>query len=289
MSYQLEMEFKKNRQAAMMEGIQELKAPQQFMSRPGLFSDAKAVQAITKSHKEVTTHAKKLRARYLKAFQKPTTSDPVYQIAQRIFHKKDPLVLTLESKERHLNRRKALRRFLLGCPPRKKGDTSMGDAINWEWMIECAISQNAELVIASRDSDYGTVFDNVAYVNDHLRQEFSERVSKRRKILLYHRLSDALEHFKIAVTEEEKREEKEAFERPRASLSAFLDTTSDSFDDRVDTDKWRKMIQAIYVVRDEVAHESERRKEDLAAYIEAARKALSATKKKDSTDPDAQP
>lgn len=55
-------------------------------------------------------------------------------------------------------------------------------------MVHCATTQKAELVIVSRDSDYGALFDGKAYVNDHLKQEFSERVSKKRKLLLYTRL-----------------------------------------------------------------------------------------------------
>lgn len=51
-------------------------------------------------------------------------------------------------------------------------------------MIHCAKEQKAELVIVSRDSDYGVMFDNKAYINDHLKQEFSERVSKKRTLLL---------------------------------------------------------------------------------------------------------
>jgi hypothetical protein len=43
-TYQLEMEFK-NRQAAIKDGMKELRAPL-AMQRPGLFSDAKAVKAI---------------------------------------------------------------------------------------------------------------------------------------------------------------------------------------------------------------------------------------------------
>ena len=43
-TYQLEAEFKKNRQAAILEGMQELKAPQ-HIPRPGIFSDAAATNA----------------------------------------------------------------------------------------------------------------------------------------------------------------------------------------------------------------------------------------------------
>jgi hypothetical protein len=126
----------------MLEGMQDLKPPQ-GMARPGLFSDAKAVKAIAKSQKVAAAQAKNLRTRYLKALENPTTGDPVYKIVQRIFRKEDALVLTRDNPIRRLNRRKALRRFLLGCPPRKKNDTSMGDAVNWEWMIECTSERGA--------------------------------------------------------------------------------------------------------------------------------------------------
>ena len=136
----------------------------------------------------------------------PAVHDPVYKACQRIFHKTDSLVLTREDKLRHTIRRKAFRRSH-GCPPRKKSDTSIGDAINWEWMIHCANASNAELVIVTRDSDYGIHFENRAYINDHLKQEFAERVSKKRKLLLYSRLSDALKHFEVAVTRQEEEAE----------------------------------------------------------------------------------
>jgi hypothetical protein len=213
---QLEMEFKKNRQAAMIEGMQELK-PAQALARPGLFSDTKEMRAIHSGQKKAETRVKKLKARYVKALASPAEQDPVYKICQRIFHKEDPLVLTREMPIRKLIRRRALRRFLLGCPPRKRNDTSMGDAFNWEWMVECAISQNAELVIVSRDADYGVVFENEAYVNDHLKQEFSERVSRKRKLLLYHKVSEALRHFQIQVTEKEKQEEEAIVKTPQAT------------------------------------------------------------------------
>lgn len=76
-------------------------------------------------------------------------------------------------------------------------------------MVECAVRNNSELVIVSRDADYGVAFEDVAYINDHLRQEFSERVSRKRKLLLYTKLSEALKHFAVAVTAAEEAEEEE--------------------------------------------------------------------------------
>lgn len=205
-SYQLEMEFKKNRQSAILEGLQELKPPQ-HISRPGLFSDAKAVKAMQRGLRQAETRVKSLKARYAKALQNPASHDPVYKACQRIFHKDDDLVLKRDNTLRHTIRQKAFRRFLVGCPPRKRNDTSIGDAFNWEWMIHCAVSNRAELVIVSRDSDYGVTYENKSYINDHLSQEFSERVSRKRKLLLYGKLSDALKHFAVPVTSDEEKEE----------------------------------------------------------------------------------
>lgn len=156
-TYQLESEFKKNRQTAILEGMQELKAPAQI-ARPGIFSDAKASTVLTKSIKEAEKRVKSLKAKLTKVLENPSAHDPVYQACQRIFHKVDALVLTRENAVRHTIRRRAFRRFLHGCPPRKKNDTSIGDAINWEWMVHCAKEQSAELVIVTRDSDYGAQF-----------------------------------------------------------------------------------------------------------------------------------
>lgn len=200
-TYQLESEFKKNRQAAIVEGMQELKAPPPI-PRPGLFSDVKATKIMNRSIKEAEKRVKDLKARFVRAIENPSVHDPVYQACQRIFHKGDDLVLTREDKIRHTIRRRAFRRFLHGCPPRKKTDTSLGDAFNWEWIVYCAMQHNAEVVIVSRDADYGITIDNKAYINDHLKQEFNERVSKKRKVILHNRLSEALKLFEIPISKQ---------------------------------------------------------------------------------------
>lgn len=206
-TYQLEMEFKKNRQHAMLEGMQELKAPS-TISRPALFSDAKAARAAETAAKATERHVSKLKERMVRAVEKPTVHDPVFKVCQRIFHRgDDDIVLSRENKQRHVILRKAFRRFLLGYPPRKKSDTSIGDSFNWEWMVSCATSQKAGLVIVSRDGDYGLTIEKRSILNDHLRQEFRERVSHKREVHLFARLSDALKLFQVHVTRAEEREE----------------------------------------------------------------------------------
>jgi predicted nucleic acid-binding protein len=201
-TFQLELEFKKNRQTVILETLNELKTIG-HIGRPGIFSDAKAAKALQSSLQAADRRVKVLKARLGKALDNPAIHDPVYKVSQRVFHKTDSLVLTREMPIRRIIRRRAYTRYLHGCPPRKKNDTSLGDGFNWEWMLECAKNENAELVIVSRDSDFGITFENKSYVNDHLKHEFSDRVSKKRKIFLYARLSDALKHFRVPVSQQE--------------------------------------------------------------------------------------
>jgi hypothetical protein len=210
-TYQLESEFKKNRQAAILEGLRDLKAPTQ-VPRLGIFSDLKATRKMTRMVKDVEKSVKSLKGKLQKVLANPAAHDPVYKACQRIFHKDDELVLRRNDVLRHSIRRRAFKRFLHGCPPKKERDTSFGDAFNWEWMIHCANCRAAELVIVSRDSDYGISLENESYINDHLRQEFSERVSRKRKLLLYTKLSDALKHFEVPVSPEATKAESDLVE-----------------------------------------------------------------------------
>ena len=136
-TYQLESEFKKNRQTVIYESWRELKGPT-TISRPGIFADAKAALVMARNLKEAEKRVKHLRARLIKALDNPAQHDPVYQVCQRLFQKTDDLTLTRDNPLRRRIRRAAYRRLLHGCPPGKRGDTSYGDAFNWEWMVHCA-------------------------------------------------------------------------------------------------------------------------------------------------------
>ena len=209
---QVEMEFKKHRQSTIIEALKTLKHPEAVL-QPGLFADAKESLSLRRDIKKVEQRVNRLKARLLRALEKPAAYDEVYQVFQRCYHKNDDLCLVRETEGKDLLRRKAFRRFLLGCPPRKRDDTSIGDAINWEWIVRCAIKHNAEIHIVSRDSDYGVTVEEKSYINDHLLQEFRERVSKKRGIFLYTRLSDALKKFAVEVTRAEEKEESAIIER----------------------------------------------------------------------------
>jgi hypothetical protein len=92
-------------------------------------------------------------------------------------------------------------------------------------MIHCATENKAGLVIVTRDTDYGATIDNEAFINDALRQEFSDRVSRKRDLLLYSRLSDALKFFDVKVTKQEEASEAELLSdnRPAYISKLFMD------------------------------------------------------------------
>ena len=90
----------------------------------------------------------------------------------------------------------------MGYPPRKDADTSIGDAINWEWVVECATKTEKDIIIVTRDTDFGAIHKNSSYLNDWLKNEFQERISKKRKIILTDKLSFALKAIDEVVTQE---------------------------------------------------------------------------------------
>jgi hypothetical protein len=197
-TYQLESEFKRNRQTVLMESWNNLKPPTD-LGFPNIVAETKASKMLDEHMKEAKKRVARVRGLIAKALTTPR-HDPVYQACERIFHRKSELVLSRENDHRKVIRTKALRRFLQGYPPRKKNDTSMGDGFNWEWMIYCAAERKAELVIISRDADYGVSIEKKCHLNDHLRQEFKERVSSKRKVVLFNRLTDGLKYFKVNVS-----------------------------------------------------------------------------------------
>src|SRR5260370_1418211 len=117
-SFQLESEFKRNRQVVLLEGMKAL-PDLPALTRPGMLSDAAATRALGKNLKEPTRRVKALKARLIRAMQKPAQHDPVYQACQRIFHKKDDLCLNLTNEDRHTVRDRAHQRHILGFPLRK--------------------------------------------------------------------------------------------------------------------------------------------------------------------------
>jgi len=201
---QVEMEFKKNRQHVILDSHKTFKLPGfEGLQLPAFISESKASKALARNQKELKSYAATLQTRMTRTLHKPRTHDPVFKTADRLFHEESDHNLTSKSKVRRTIQRRARERFCLGYPPRKSDDTSIGDAINWEWIVHCAAESGCHVVIVTRDSDYGVQFDKQSILNDWLATEFRTRISKKRKLLLTDRLSTALKLASIPVTAKE--------------------------------------------------------------------------------------
>ena len=205
---QVEMEYKKNRQRVIVESLTNFGTPDWGkLTGPALVADLQAMKMINKKKKEISTQKAKVNEKIQNILSDPIHHDPVYQCLQRVFKHESSFNLSRSKKERITIRNLARKRFILGYPPRKQGDNSIGDAINWEWIVQCSANSGKHIVIVTRDSDYGAIYNGKSYLNDWLKQEFSERVSKKRKIILTDKLSHGLRVVHAAVTKEMEEEE----------------------------------------------------------------------------------
>lgn len=205
---QVEMEYKKNRQKVILETINGMKTLDwNSLSAPAILADAQPVQVLRKKKDEINKQHKTLKERVIKILKNPAYNDPVYKTLQRLFKNKCSFNLKREDEKKYKIRELAQKRFLLGYPPRKKNDNSIGDAINWEWLIQCANDSGKDIILVTRDSDYGETYDKESFLNDWLLQEFKERVSKKRTIFITSRLAEAFKKISLTVTKEMEKEE----------------------------------------------------------------------------------
>ncbi len=211
-TYQVEMEYKKNRQKVINDSLKEIKLGTQI-SVPAYLRASKPNSAITTSEKSLKKQISIVRDRVTKSLSSPSTSDPVFKCAQRLFKASDPCHLTRTMDIRYEIRELAEKRFKLGYPPRKKNDTSMGDAVNWEWIVHCAEECSDDIIVVSRDGDYGeSLGGDSTFINDWLKQEFKQRVSKSRNIALTTRLTLAFKNAGIRVSAKEEAQEESLIE-----------------------------------------------------------------------------
>ena len=223
---QVEMEYKKNRQAAVLKCLREATSCKEGqITLPAVLRDAQSERSMQAARQRVSEHTKRLRTRAEKLIREPARNDIIYKVLQQLFRAKKPCHLSKSASNRHRIDRLARKRFCLEYPPRKDGDASMGDAVNWEWVIHCANEFHRDIVIVSRDSDYGIKWEQDAILNDWLRQEFTERVGRKRTITVTPRLTEGLQiaGVKVAPSEVEQ-EERELARRTEGSKARGFDS-----------------------------------------------------------------
>jgi hypothetical protein len=174
-------------------------------SLPSLLADSKFGRATAKADRALSTRMRKLQSYADNVLVNPGAYDSVYKTAVKIFRSEHAWNLKRPNKLRYQIRERAQKRFSLGYPPRKAADTSTGDAINWEWIIHCATNaaHAPNILIVSRDGDYGVTQGKTTVLNDWLKWEFKNRVKGRRKIELTTKLTDALRKLDEQVTEKD--------------------------------------------------------------------------------------
>jgi hypothetical protein len=181
-TYQVEMEFLKNRQTELIKSVSEFKSINQ--TAPAVISDGQIQAATSKISTESKKRDNLLKNKVERMLKTPNTNDPVYKVFNNIFSSPHEHVLTRDMNVRHKIKRLAWRRFMLGYPPRKKNDTSIGDALNWEWIIHCANNLSGKFFIVTRDSDFGSEYLKKPYLNDQLKKEFKHAdVQRMRNII----------------------------------------------------------------------------------------------------------
>lgn len=215
---QVAMEFSKNRQGVLanlfkganpkgtglggLPGVLNVKAPQGAMAA-------------------VDRHAKRVSDRILKFLSCPGRYDPIFQTVRRLTRARTALNLHSGHKGLPDIEIRAWARFVRGCPPRKSGDLSMGDAINWEWMLACAHEPQSHLVIVSRDSDYGITHGKRTFPNDYLSNEFTSRVGRGSRLTLTPHLAAGFDAAGIKLTKSEKRAAKDASDQLAAQRATL--------------------------------------------------------------------
>jgi hypothetical protein len=204
-TYQVEAEYMKNRQAVVLQSVRQLKH-QVDLAIPAAIADKHLTESLGKLRDDAKARSTKIKNRVAKILMSPRGNDKVFGVLEEIFSSRSNHVLTRDMQVKARVKRLAFRRFLLGYPPRKASDTSMGDALNWEWIIYCAQSHPGRIIIVSRDCDYGHEYLGKYYLNSQLLQEFRERVGNK-SIVYTRKLSEALGHLEVRVTQNEKKAE----------------------------------------------------------------------------------
>lgn len=202
---QVQMEFHKNRQAEILRSVSALSSPN-TMPFPAFLAGAE-IDKFKKTIQDAQRLFKAIQSQLPSILKAPEENDPVYQTCNDIFSKNDGLCFGESHPEWKSIQVAAENRHRLGYPPKKSSGTSIGDAVNWEWIIHSAKSSKSNIAIVSRDGDYGQTSGGMTYLNDHLKQEFSNRVGKNRKITLYSKVSSVLKEYRVIVTKKAQQEE----------------------------------------------------------------------------------
>lgn len=169
------MEYQKNRHNIIISTISEFSTyTSSKFNYPSIIrgEDSKVISELVNQIKK--KHLQKVET-FKEIFSDPTEKDEVFKAMLKLSDENQPFFLDEKHPQNNVIFKLAKKRFLCGYPPRKKDDTSIGDAINWEWIVECSKANESDIIIVSRDGDYGKKLDKDLIMNDWLKYEFKNR------------------------------------------------------------------------------------------------------------------
>lgn len=250
-TYQLEMEFFKNRQNVFTETLKYLKVPDAPVAPPAFLHESPTVESI---RRYMATVRKKhnIFTKRIQAYLKNPKKDPVCKVVLQLCDKKSKFHLCKDMNHGKRIWRLAWTRFVGGYPPRKNNDTSIGDSVNWEWILCCAKEAKKSVVIVSNDQDYGLPDSQI--LNDWLFREFRERCGRKKSVFLTNSLIKAFELMSVHTTKEEKETEAEF---ATTSWGPFQGKLPPSYADlkllTPVNPEWREIVNTVYKMPVEIS------------------------------------
>lgn len=237
---QVLMEYKKNRRKEILNTIANLKMGIENIQYPAILreNDLKSIKELQSKIKEI--HTQKIE-KFNKIYADPYAEDEVFTTVELLEDENSPYFLSERNNKSEEIYELAKKRFLCGYPPRKKDDTTLGDAINWEWTVACSISSNKDIIIVSRDGDYGKRHNGEFYLNDWLLHEFRKRTGK--KIVLTSELSKAFDLLSIQGVSEEMKSAEHAID-----LESAIETLNKALNMRIDKNNYNNSIYSKYAL-----------------------------------------
>lgn len=236
---QVEMEFKNQRQRVIGDSI-ETYNKNGSVKKPNICFDENVKKEL---EAELNKYDEKLNEYIIRITDyliDPVKNDPVFQTAEKIFRKNDALTLKVDSEEYSKVNELAKERFRIGSPPRKGKDNSIGDAINWEWILyfcQNNIDKFDAIVLVSEDKDFGIHLKKDSILNDWLHQEFMTKVPKK-NIYLKKTLIEAFDLIDVKISKKERRAQEKMLLEAKANAEQSL----------------RQMQEALLISKENILH-----------------------------------
>jgi hypothetical protein len=208
-TFQVRNEFLRNRTTVISQSLRELRRSLERPSVPAMFADTTALRMYEQAVKELNQRKEQLCTRLSTALRHPTDRDEAYKLVSKFFGEEVGFFLEDGTDNSHVFYYKAARRHKLGNPPRKKESESIGDALNWEWCLDVCRSETKDLVVVTRDGDYGEKAEgDLVLPNLLLHEEFKSEVSRKRKLVITPSVNTALKLIGTKVSDDEVRKER---------------------------------------------------------------------------------